>query len=154
MQAKGLKSDPKIATLIAERVEGNLFAAAQEIEKLSLLSIDGQIDEALVLASVADNAKFEAFGLMDAVFAGQHARIPRILSRLRAEGIDILAVFSAVSWSLQRVVDMSAQWASGETLERVFASQKPPVWDNNKAVMRQAIARYSHTLWQSFLQQK
>nr|WP_320166739.1 DNA polymerase III subunit delta [uncultured Methylophaga sp.] len=153
MQAKGLKSDSKIATLIAERVEGNLFAAAQEIEKLSLLSLDGQIDEALVLASVADNAKFEAFGLMDAVFAGQHARIPRILSRLRAEGIDILAVFSAVSWSLQRVVDMSAQWASGESLERVFASQKPPVWDKNKAVMRQAIERYSHTRWQSFLQQ-
>lgn len=153
MQAKGLRADLKIATLIAERVEGNLFAAAQEIEKLSLLSLDGQIDEALVLASVADNAKFEAFGLMDAVFAGQYAKIPRIIARLRAEGVDILAVFSAVNWSLQRVVDMAAQVAAGEQIERVFASQKPPVWDKNKAVMRQAIERYNHSRWQFFLQQ-
>ena len=48
---------------------------------------------------------------------------------------------------------MAAQVAAGEQIERVFASQKPPVWDKNKAVMRQAIERYNHSRWQFFLQQ-
>lgn len=153
MQQKGLKSNRQFASLIAERVEGNLFAAAQEVDKLQLLSTDGELTESLILESVADNARFEAFGLMDTVLMGQSAKIPRIIERLRAEGVDILAVFSAVAWSLRRMVDMSEQLQQGAQLERVFASQKPPVWDKNKSVMRQALQRYDQQHWRLCLQQ-
>jgi DNA polymerase-3 subunit delta len=153
MQQKGLNSDINIATLIAERVEGNLFAAAQEIDKLVLLADKGEIDKTLIEQSVADNARFEAFGLMDSVLAGQSAKIPRIIERLRAEGVEILAVFSAVSWTLRRLVDMSIQLQQGQAMERVFASQKPPVWDKNKAMTRHALQRYDSQRWQQFLTQ-
>jgi len=152
MQQKGLKPNTRFASLIAERVEGNLFAAAQEIDKLDLLSTDGELTEALILESVADNARFEAFGLMDTVLMGQSAKIPRIIERLRAEGVDILAVFSAVAWSLRRMVDMSVQLQQGAQLERVFASQKPPVWDNKKSLMRQALQRHDSQYWRQCLQ--
>jgi len=153
MQQRGLQAEAQVAALIAERVEGNLFAAAQEIEKLQLLSVDGKIDEQLVLESVADNARFEAFGLMDTVFLGQVAKIPRMIGRLRAEGLDILAVFSAVSWSLHRAVDMAYQLEQGQQMAQVFSSQKPPVWQKSQAMMRQALMRHGYPQWQIFLQQ-
>jgi len=153
MQQRGLRANKQIAELIAERVEGNLFAAAQEIDKLQLLCPTGDVDEQTVLDSVADNARFEAFGLMDTVFLGQAAKIPRMISRLRAEGLDILSVFSAVSWSLHRVIDMATQLDQGLRLEQVFASQKPPVWEKNRPMMRQTLNRHGLEQWHTFLGQ-
>jgi len=153
MQQRGLQGNQSISSLIAERVEGNLFAAAQEIEKLTLLCPDGQVSEQLVMASVADNARFQAFGLMDTVFMGQVAKIPRVISSLKAEGLDILSVFSAVSWSLHRVIDMATQLEQGVNIEQVFSGQKPPVWEKAKPIMRQALARHNAQQWQCFLPQ-
>ncbi|NQY26896.1 MAG: DNA polymerase III subunit delta [Piscirickettsiaceae bacterium] len=153
MQQRGLRANQAVAALIAERVEGNLFAAGQEIEKLQLLCPAGEVDEQTVLDSVADNARFEAFGLMDSVFAGQTTKIPRMITRLRAEGLDILAVFSAVSWALHRIIDMAIQLDQGQRIEQVFAAQKPPIWDKNKPMMRQALSRHPASQWQVFLQQ-
>lgn len=151
MQRQGLKADKRLAGLIAERVEGNLFAAAQELDKLALLSLDSEIDEATIMQSVADNARFEAFGLMDTVFLGQSHKIPRIINRLRTEGVEVMSVFSAISWSLHRLIDMSIQLQNGTAMERVFAAQKPPVWDKNKPVLRAALQRYNSMQWQQFL---
>jgi len=148
-----LTASTSVAALIAERVEGNLFAAAQEIEKLVLLCLYGQVTEEIVLASVADNARFQAFGLMDTVFKGEAAKVPRMISQLRAEGNDILAIFSAVSWSLHRMVDMASELSQGANIEQVFKAQKPPIWDKAKPIMRQALARHEASRWQQFLQQ-
>jgi len=153
MQQRGLHVNQAISSLIAERVEGNLFAAAQEIEKLMLLCPDGQVTEALVIASVADNARYQAFGLMDTVFMGQATKIPRMITSLKAEGIDILSVFSAVSWSLHRMVDMAIQLEHGAQIEQVFSGQKPPIWDKAKPMVRQALTRHKVMQWQHFLQQ-
>ena len=152
MRARGLNINQAVAELIAERVEGNLFAAAQEIGKLQLLCGEGDdIDEKMIIDTVADNARFEAFGLMDAVMAGQMAKIPRMIGSLKAEGTDILAIFSAVSWSLHRMVDMATQLDQGIQIEQVFASQKPPVWDKARPLMRQVLTRHPKAKWQQFL---
>ncbi|HEC58149.1 hypothetical protein LCGC14_0523980 [marine sediment metagenome] len=153
MQQRGLKATSQIAGLIAERVEGNLFAASQEIDKLELLCTNGEVDEQTVLESVADNARFEAFGLMDTVFSGQVAKIPRMISRLKAEGVDILSVFSAISWGLHRAIDMAVQIDQGGRMEQIFASQKPPIWDKHRPMMQQALQRHNRQQWQGFLQQ-
>tara|TARA_R110002050_G_scaffold57423_5_gene129262 strand:+ start:185360 stop:186388 length:1029 start_codon:yes stop_codon:yes gene_type:complete len=153
MQQRGLKASLQIAGLIAERVEGNLFAASQEIDKLQLLCPNGEVDEQTVLDSVADNARFEAFGLMDTVFSGQVAKVPRMINRLKAEGVDVLAVFSAVSWALHRAIDMAIQVGQGGRIDQVFASQKPPIWDKHRPMMQQALLRHSCQQWQDFLQQ-
>jgi DNA polymerase-3 subunit delta len=151
MQQRGLTVASSIPALIAERVEGNLFAAAQEIDKLTLLCPDGQVDEELVVASVADNARFESFGLMDTVFSGQVSKVPRMIGRLRAEGLDILSVFSAVSWSLHRAIDMAIQLNSGMQIAQVFSAQKPPIWEKSRPMMQQALNRHNHQQWLDFL---
>lgn len=150
---QSVRLSPTAAAMIAERVQGNLFAAAQEINKLVLLSPDGEADEQLVQASVADSARFEAFGLMDVIYAGEARKIPRMLSQLRAEGHDILSIFSAIVWSLQRCADMAGQLQRGQQLEAVFAGQKPPVWDRNKPLMAQVLKRHNPARWHQFLQQ-
>jgi len=153
LKQRNLTSSTAVAGLIAERVEGNLFAAAQEIEKLVLLCPDGQVSEETILASVADNARFQAFGLMDTVFKGQAAKIPRMINQLKSEGNDILAIFSAVSWSLHRMVDMAFELNQGTQIEQVFRAQKPPIWDKAKPITRQALERHDAKKWQQFLQQ-
>jgi|TARA_B110000483_G_scaffold25432_1_gene30227 DNA polymerase-3 subunit delta len=151
MQHRGLKFNPTIPALITDRVEGNLYAAAQEIEKLVLLCPDSQVSEELVLASVADNARFQAFGLMEIVFNGHAAKIPRVILSLKSEGVDILAVFSAVLWSLHRMVDMSTQLEQGANVDQVFGAQKPPVWDKSKSMIRDSLARHDARQWKQFL---
>jgi len=153
LQSKGLQADQQVAKLIAERVEGNLFAAAQEIDKLQLLCSDGQVDEQTVLDSVADNARFEVFGLMDAVFLGQVEKIPRMIGRLKSEGLEILAIFSGISWSLHRIIDMAIQTGQGANLDQVMAAQKPPIWEKNRAMTRQVIIRHHPEQWLNFLHQ-
>lgn len=150
---QGLQVDKRICSLIAEKVEGNLFAAAQEVDKLAMLAVDGEIDTQLVEQSIADNARFEAFGLVDTVFLGQTHKLPRIIERLRAEGTDILSVFSGVSWSVRRMVDMSAQLQDGVPIQKVFASQKPPIWQNKMSLTRQALERHNYQKWRMFLKQ-
>lgn len=152
-QRQSVQLSKAAATMIAERVEGNLFAAAQEVNKLALLSHDGEADEQLVQASVADSARFEAFGLMDVVYAGEARKIPRMISQLKAEGHDILAIFSAIVWSVRRCADMASELHRGLRLEAVFAAQKPPVWDRNKPLMIQVLKRHSPASWHRFLQQ-
>ncbi len=153
LKQKNMTIAPETAALMAERVEGNLFAAAQEIEKLTLLCPDGQVTEDIVLASVADNARFQAFGLMDTAISGQAAKIPRMVQQIRAEGTEILALFSAVSWSLHRLVTMAIQLEQGQQLDFIFRAQKPPVWDKAKPMMSKALQRHSALRWQQFLLQ-
>lgn len=151
LRQRGLTASQGVAELIAERVEGNLFAAAQEIDKLSLLCPSGDVDEQTVLESVADNARFESFGLMDSVMLGQTDKIPRMIARLRAEGLDILAIFSAVTWTVQRLVDMAIQLDQGMNMERVFQTQKPPVWNTKQAMTRMTLQRHNRQQWLSFI---
>jgi len=150
---KGLQAPQTVANLIAEQVEGNLFAAAQEIDKLQLLCPNGQVDEQTVLDSVADSARFEVFALMDAVFLGQVEKIPRIIARLRSEGLDIMGLFSGISWSLHRIINMAIQISNGVALEQVMSAQKPPVWEKNRPMTRQVLNRHKAEQWPKFIQQ-
>lgn len=151
MRQRGLTASQVVAELIAERVEGNLFAAAQEIDKLSLLCPSGVVDEQMVFESVADNARFESFGLMDSVMLGQTDKIPRMIARLRSEGLDVLNVFSAVTWTVQRLVDMAIQLEQGSNIERVFQAQKPPVWNTKQAMTRMTLQRHNTQQWLGFI---
>ena len=75
------------ARLIVERVEGNLLAAKQELEKLALLAGGAAIDADLVLRSVGDSARYDVFQLGAAAAAGDAKRALRVLLGLKSEGV-------------------------------------------------------------------
>ncbi|MGH8297868.1 MAG: DNA polymerase III subunit delta [Steroidobacteraceae bacterium] len=93
-------SDEAMA-LLAERTEGNLLAAHQELEKLRLLAPAGTITPDTVLASVADSARFDVFRLSEAVLEGEAGRALRVLAGLRSEGTEQTLVLWALTKALR-----------------------------------------------------
>jgi DNA polymerase-3 subunit delta len=104
LKKAGLTADSEALELIAARVEGNLLAAKQEIDKLVLLGIEGRVTVDTVRASVADGARFDVFQLTDAALAFDRARAARILVGLEREGV----AAPLVMWGLGREIGVVA----------------------------------------------
>ena len=101
----GLTIDAGGAGLLAERVEGNLLAAHQEIEMLALLHAGGSIGVDEVQAAVANSARYDVFQLGEAALDGDAARCLRILAGLRAEGAEPPLVLWSVCRELRALAD-------------------------------------------------
>jgi DNA polymerase III subunit delta len=95
-----LEASDEALELLAERTEGNLLAAHQELGKLALLADGAAVTPAMVLASVADSARFDVFQLSEAVLAGAPGRALRVLAGLRAEGTEPTLVLWALTKAL------------------------------------------------------
>lgn len=132
--AKITLSDDAVA-MLAERCEGNLLAAQQEIDKLALLATSGAtVGVAEVAASSADSARFDVFQLAEAVRGADCARALRILSGLQAEGGEPPLVLWALlrelrSLQLPRVpmARLIARAARADRMSKGLLSQDP--WD-------------------------
>lgn len=96
-----LEINEEALAFLAERTEGNLLAAHQELEKLRLLAPGGTITPDTVLASVADSARFDVFRLSEAVLEGEAARALRVLAGLRSEGTEQTLVLWALIKALR-----------------------------------------------------
>jgi DNA polymerase-3 subunit delta len=105
----GIVLDAAGSRLLAERVEGNLLAAHQEIEKLALTHGPGEMGEDEVAEAVADNARYGVFQLGDAALAGDPVRALRILEGLRGEGAEPTLVL----WVLAREIRALARARPG-----------------------------------------
>lgn len=122
----GLRPGSGVAELLAERSEGNLLAAVQEIEKLRLLREPGPLPFADLMGNLADSARFDLFALTDAALASDRARTQRVIQGLRSEG----TASTLVLWALARDIRMLAEAASARerrlALAPVLASHKVP----------------------------
>lgn len=83
---QGQSASPDALEVLADRLEGNLLAAKQEIDKLALLCPAGEISQASIEHGVADVARFEATTVLEAISAGDAARVQRVIEGLKAEG--------------------------------------------------------------------
>jgi DNA polymerase-3 subunit delta len=101
----GIVLDEAGARLLAERVEGNLLAAHQEIEKLALTHGPGEMGEDEVAEAVANSARYDVFQLGEAALAGDAVRALRILEGLRGEGTEPTLVL----WVLAREIRALAE---------------------------------------------
>jgi DNA polymerase-3 subunit delta len=147
MAQAGLSASQEAVEMIAVRVEGNLLAAAQEIEKLKLLAIDGQVDASTVHAAVADSARFDVFGLIDATLNGEAAHALRMLEGLRGEGVEPPVVLWALARELRLLANIAQQYSQGMPLEKAFSSARPPVWDKRRPLVSKALQRHSAARW-------
>lgn len=148
----GLAANQEAVDLIAARVEGNLLAAAQEIEKLKLLADGGQVDAATVQAAVADSARFDVFGLIDAALNGEPAHTLRTLEGLRGEGVEPPVILWALARELRLLGGLAQQYSQGVPLEKAFAAARPPVWDKRRPLVTRALQRHPASRWNQLLQ--
>lgn len=131
------------AALLAERVENNMLAAAQELEKLRLLCGATAADEETVLRAVADSARYNVFDLADAMLSGECARVMRILQGLREEGVEAVLVL----WSITRELRSLAAIAAAGRSDSAF--RQAGVWPRRKPLVTQALRRNCD--WQALL---
>jgi DNA polymerase-3 subunit delta len=155
LRARGVQADAGAVQRLAERVEGNLLAAAQEIEKLALLAGgaagagDAPLDAARMDALVADSARYDVFRLIDATLNGQPAQVSRMLRGLRAEGEAVPALLGMLAMELQRGVALARTKARGGNLNAEFKAQR--VWDAKQATWLRALARHPAARWEGFI---
>ncbi|MDD2762276.1 MAG: DNA polymerase III subunit delta [Methylomonas sp.] len=140
-ERKGMRFDPDAVRSLASRIEGNLLAAAQEIEKLFILHGAVKIDKALVEAAVADSARFDVFQLTDALLAGKFNRAVKILNGLKAEGVAAPVVLWALSREARSLSNVKSELKRGVQQEAVF--KKHHIWDKRKQLVQDALRRLS-----------
>lgn len=146
LQSKGIVADREAVQLLADRVEGNLLAAAQEVDKLFLLHGAGKLNFEQTASAVADSARYNIYDLVDSVLVGDVVRTARIIGGLKNEGIEPVLML----WALSREVRMLAQISEANTsADAVMAKLR--VWENRKALIRKALSRHSSVRWKGFL---
>ena len=108
------KADPATLEWLADRVEGNLLAARQEVEKLALLFPQGEVTLDAIRDSVTDVSRFDLDDLAEAVHAGDASRIARVMDSLEAAG----EAQPLVLWVLAEDLRTMMQLATGEKPRR------------------------------------
>ncbi len=140
MRAAGLRADRDAVRLIADRVEGNLLAAQQEIEKLRLLIGEGDVSAEHVQRAVADSSRFDVYKLVDAALAGDARRALRILDGVHAEGLEAVIVMWALTREVRTLVRLADLVETG--VELGAAMTKCGVWRNRQGLVRSCIGRH------------
>lgn len=150
-QKQGLTLESEAANLLADRVEGNLLAADQEITKLSLSLPQGSVITAQdVLEHVVDQAHYQLFALATAMLNGNTAYSVQMLSRLQQEGIEAPVVLWLLSKELRQLIEL-AQLTQQVSLNQAF--QKCRIWQSRQGEYNNAMQRHNLQQWQALLKQ-
>lgn len=139
------------AGLIAQKVEGNLLAARQELDKLCLLVEKKEIDVKDVMDAVSDSARFDVFSMIQIAMQGNTERTIRMLRGLRSEGIEPIAIFGALMWEFRRICSMAYVVDTGMPREKVFAEYR--VWQQRKPAVNAILNRLNKKQLSSLLAQ-
>jgi DNA polymerase-3 subunit delta len=151
MIAQGLRPAPGAAELIADRVEGNLLAADQEIRKLALILGQGNVSAEQVARAVTDSARYDVFGLVDAANEGDLSRGYRMLNGLRAEGVEPVLVLWALARELRALAGVS--WKISNGVAEGDAMRGAGIWPRRQPLARRILQRHPLASLHSLLRQ-
>jgi len=147
---KGLNLESDALNVLSERVEGNLLAAQQEVERLSLLYADTDtITNTMMRDYVGDNARYDSFELLEASFNGDAKRLTRILTGLKLEGEAVAKINGLLTYELRNLTKMSWDHSQGEAPAQLM--QKYYIWGNKKEGYIKSLKRYPVHIWQRLL---
>lgn len=149
LQKHGLTADADAIEILVERVEGNLLAANQEVEKLRLLVNATHLDAQTVLEAVVDNSRFTVFALTDACLGGNSGRALNILNHLQAEGEECLFILNMLCREIRALAGIKADVEQG--MNPHSAMQTRGVWQNRQTLVSSALDRHSHGSLQKLL---
>lgn len=141
MLQRGLNAETDGLRILASRIEGNLLAAAQEIEKLYVLYGTGNLSNQQIFDVVADSSRYDVFKLMDSVLSSNVNRIFKVLSGLRAEGIAAPIVLWALTREARVLIKIKLALSQGQNREVVFKNNQ--IWDKRKQLVSNALNRLS-----------
>lgn len=144
-----LTIDDEALALLAEQCEGNLLAAKQALDKLSLLVPSEVIDREVMAKTVADSARYSVFLCLDEAIAGQGLRSVKILKRLKQEGVPPILVLSQLTREVENCQLVAQAVSRGENAQQALA--KSYLWDGKKRLICNAAQRLPLVVWQRLL---
>ena len=141
MRDRKLDFDPDVVSRLAYHVEGNLLAAAQEIDLLKLLYLDKRITVDMTESVIADHARFNVYAFVDACLAGSIHRSIRILESLRREQAEPIIILWALTRDTRSLCNLMLAARRGANPQSQF--QRYGIWGNRGALMTSAMKRLS-----------
>jgi len=149
MKQLGKRMERDAAELIAQRTEGNLLAAKQELDKLCLLVNKENISLEDIQNSVIDSTRHDVFALIEHALLGNGSCISAMLRGLQQEGTEPISIYGALMWEIRRICSISARINSGMPRDKVFAEYR--VWAQRQPAINAALARLNKPRLDSLL---
>jgi DNA polymerase-3 subunit delta len=151
LAAQNQSAERQSLDFIADRVEGNLLAAHQEIQKLALLYPQGKLSFEQIHDAVMNVARYDVFKLNEAMLAGDCARLTRMLEGLQGEGEALPLVLWAVAEEIRTLLKLKAGMAAGRPLGALLKEYR--IWGPRERLMEPALRRVRLETLQAALQQ-
>jgi DNA polymerase-3 subunit delta len=151
LAAQGQSVDRASLDFIADRVEGNLLAAHQEIQKLALLYPQGKLDFGQVQDAVLNVARYDVFKLNEAMLAGDAARLVRMIDGLKGEGEALPLVLWAMAEEIRTLLKLKSGTVQGRPLGALLKEYR--IWGSRERLMEPALRRLSLPALQEALQE-
>ncbi len=136
----GLEIDRDALELLSDRVEGNLLAAVQEVEKLKLLADGGRVSVTTVTEAVSDNARYNIFDMADSALAGNAADSVKMLRGLRAEGTEATIALWSLLKDIRTLQQARTAVDAGKRPQQALADLR--VFKNRLGLMHSALERH------------
>jgi DNA polymerase-3 subunit delta len=130
---------PQAANWLAQQVEGNLLAAAQELEKLVLLRPQSTLTEMTLENIIMNHAHFDVFTLVDSILIGNAKRALHILQTLFAEDIEPTLILWSITRELRTLSSIQTQIQQGTALSMLFSQWN--IWEKRQAGARAFLKR-------------
>jgi DNA polymerase-3 subunit delta len=151
LSAQHQSADKQSIDFIADRVEGNLLAAHQEIQKLALLHPEGKLCFEQVQDAVLNVARYDVFKLNEAMLAGDAARLVRMIDGLKGEGEALPLVLWAMAEEIRILLKLKAGAAQGKAIGMLLKEYR--IWGPRERLMEPALRRLTLTALESALQE-
>lgn len=144
------EADADTLQFLADRVEGNLLAAHQEVQKLALLFPAGRLEPEAVRGAVLDVARYEVFDLGATLLKGDAVRFVRMLDGLRAEGEGLPLVLWTIAEEARGLLEVQLAVAAGKPSSQAMRDAR--VWGDRQRLMPQALRRLAPSALRAALQ--
>jgi len=140
MRLADLFADQQVIGMMSERVEGNLLAASQAIEKLQLYLGKGEVNEMDIQRVVSDHSRYDVYQLVDSILKGNIKLGLKILYVIEKEGIDAVVVIWALIKELRMLSRIAESVEIGTTLNQAIQNHR--VWTSRKNIVASCVKRH------------
>jgi DNA polymerase-3 subunit delta len=142
LRAQNQEAGPETLEFIADRVEGNLLAAHQEVQKLALLFPAGAITYEQARDAVLDVTRYDVFKLGEAMIEGEVLHLARMVDGLKGEGVAPPLVLWAIAEEIRAIGRVLDGMASGRTPPQLWREAR--VWgSSHQGLMQQHCRRFT-----------
>ncbi len=151
LAAQRQSADRPALDFIADRVEGNLLAAHQEIQKLALLYPEGKLSFEQIQDAVLNVARYDVFKLNEAMLAGDTSRLARMIDGLKGEGEALPLVLWAMAEEIRTLLKLKAGMAQGKSVGMLLKEYR--IWGPRERLMEPALRRLALSTLENALQE-